>query len=432
MSEERRIVKRHNTREILDRSLIFNESGCYLLVLSKEQIEIVRACIQYARRRINWLDEDVDGVLYYLPDDEDYDEIIATVDDLEDRLMDICSLDDLLDALSCVCTSLQNYVTSQVGSTSSEYLSTLQSAGSLVYEPIENETQVDVDACAQAQCLWNMIYEYVSEIAIPLANVSFDVLVVASLGFLVNIAGIANVLVQLGITAATIQAVLKGIMDSNGQSILNWLYSDKQDIVCAIYDAITSDPVDTSIIDAEVDASDIPALSKSFLKLAFSWLLPTAKLARYTDWAIDRFVAGYCDSCGSGYDEVWHGVPCPFVPPESEEIDGVDCYLNAVAIDFCKPARTVPGWAIQAGTVDFGVWASGYAGVGMELNVVLKDHSDVTIDSTSFTVTSSEDTQFFSDTFTVPYGDAGACFYFYASGNGSGRLLQVGATNTPS
>lgn len=62
-------------------------STCRLLIVTDDQIEILRSLVNYAHQRRSWNDETIDDARYYLPSDEDWDDIEALVSDLEYQLM---------------------------------------------------------------------------------------------------------------------------------------------------------------------------------------------------------------------------------------------------------------------------------------------------------------------------------------------------------
>ena len=73
-------------------------STCRLLVVTDDQIEVLRNLVNYAHQRKSWNDETIDSERYYMPSDADWDDIEALVDDLEDKLMSQCdfvTLDDV-------------------------------------------------------------------------------------------------------------------------------------------------------------------------------------------------------------------------------------------------------------------------------------------------------------------------------------------------
>jgi len=75
---------------------------CRLLIVTDDQIEVLRSLVNYAHQRRSWNDETIDADRYYLPDDDAWDVLEALVSDLEDKLMSQCdfvTLDDTNDRL---------------------------------------------------------------------------------------------------------------------------------------------------------------------------------------------------------------------------------------------------------------------------------------------------------------------------------------------
>jgi hypothetical protein len=75
---------------------------CRLLIVTDDQIEVLRNLVNYAHQRRSWNDETIDDERYYLPSDEDWDALEALVADLENKLMSQCdfvTLDDTNDRL---------------------------------------------------------------------------------------------------------------------------------------------------------------------------------------------------------------------------------------------------------------------------------------------------------------------------------------------
>lgn len=94
---ERELRTRKYGREYIPTSLA-ESSTCRLLVVTDDQIEVLRNLINYAHNRVCWVDEVYGADQYYMPSDDDWDILEATVDDLEDKLMSQCdfvTLDDV-------------------------------------------------------------------------------------------------------------------------------------------------------------------------------------------------------------------------------------------------------------------------------------------------------------------------------------------------
>jgi hypothetical protein len=74
-----------------------NDETCKLIIVTDDELEILRKSLKAARKRQNWVDyETASG--YMTPDDDDWDTIEATISDLEERLMSACDYVTLDDA----------------------------------------------------------------------------------------------------------------------------------------------------------------------------------------------------------------------------------------------------------------------------------------------------------------------------------------------
>jgi len=89
MSETREIRSFVYGREYLPTGLA-GSSTCRLLIVTDDQIEVLRNLVNYAHQRRSWNDETIDDTRYYMPSDDDWDDIEALVADLEDKLMSDC------------------------------------------------------------------------------------------------------------------------------------------------------------------------------------------------------------------------------------------------------------------------------------------------------------------------------------------------------
>jgi len=295
---ERRLVQSIHTREVIPTSLASDDS-CYLIALTGDQIEILSNLMNYAHRRINWCDEVADAAHYYLPDDSAWNELQALVDDLEYRLMDTCSLQELIDAIEGLCDCLPTATRQLPGPLSSGALEDGLGDGSIVYPEPETEIESDENACASAQTLWYMLFEYITEVAIPVSDWSFELIVPLMLGYFASIGVVVKVLFQLGLTIEFLQESLSIFVTNSGESTLNFLTASKQELVCAFYNYFKSgSATDWAEVDSIIEAGDAPSGVKPWLKLGFRLLRATAQIFNATAWAVLRIEPGYCDECG--------------------------------------------------------------------------------------------------------------------------------------
>jgi hypothetical protein len=141
----------------------------------------------YARREINWAADLSDLPAYYtLPTDAQFLELWDQLDDLEGRLMAVVCIDDLvdalgeittsLDALSCICTNLLSLGQGINGDAADELGVGLDEGVIGIEDGVPGATLPTAldDACDAAQALWWFVYEYVTEIAIPLSDLALE------------------------------------------------------------------------------------------------------------------------------------------------------------------------------------------------------------------------------------------------------------------
>jgi hypothetical protein len=351
---ERRIVKRDHVREMLQTASL-DDGTCVLLAMTIDQVEILRVVARYASRRINWVDKDIDSHRYYLPDDADWDDIQALVDDMEHRLMDTCSLQELIDAIEGLCTCLPMAQRMLPGPLSSTALQDGLDDGSITYQEPVPDLESDEDACASAQTLYYMVYEYISEIAIPVANWSFELVVPVALAYLASIGVVIKVLMWLGLTMEFVQETISAIFDVNGEATLNWLLAAKDELICAFYNYFkTGSAVDWAEVTSLVNAGDAPITVKPFLKTAYRLLRKTAQLFHGTAWALLRLQEGACDACDQPAGCYDFCDPDWTIVPEYATLDEEGCFITmqGAVTNYVGAYRTISGIGLATVTLD--------------------------------------------------------------------------------
>jgi len=298
----RRLVQSIHTREVIPVAMA-GDSACYLLVVTGDQIEILSNLLNYAHRKINWCDEVVDAAHYYLPDDADWDDIEAVVDDLECRLMSECKLTELVTALECICAAStvlsQNQQQTGFGGTLPEEITQY-----LPYAPVPVPTdpQVDEDACALAQLTWQAMYEQITEVILPYVRTGFEGALAAIVALIAVATGGISLIVAEIIVGTGFLVLIEGAYSSAEKNITNWLFSAKDEIICAAYfgwltggQQGAADAVEQFI----ADATEISLLDKEAAKIALALALPTARIAwaAQSQWALDNVTPGACDEC---------------------------------------------------------------------------------------------------------------------------------------
>jgi len=299
---ERRLVQSIHTREVIPTGLA-DDSTCYLIALTGDQLEILNTLMNYAHRRINWCDEVVDAGHYYLPNDATWNDIQALVDDLEFRLMDTCELQDLIDALECICTATAalnaNQQQAGFGGTLPEEITQYFPYESV---PVPTDPQVDETACALAQLTWQEMYEQITEVILPYSKLGFEGALACASALAAAATGGVYLIIGEVLIATGFFALIETAYGAAEKNIINWLFSAKDELICIGYfgwrdggQQGASDAIEAFIESAEV----ISFGDKVAAKLALSLALPIARIAEAANsqWAQDNVEPGACDLC---------------------------------------------------------------------------------------------------------------------------------------
>jgi len=333
-----------------------------LLCLTGGELNILRNLMQYATRRANWVST-YESNSYLTPTEEEWDELQALVAGLEGKLMSDCTdlmdkLDAIYDAVACICPSLAY----SHGETLASPTIMDRDDVSDVYDysdTIPTETaasQGETDACELAQLWYAAGYELITEKVLPSVRFGFDVLLPATAAAIAIMTGGAGLPVVLGVwsVAELIQELLESTYDAAESNITNWLWSAKDDIVCAMFAQLkTGGDVTTmwgNVYDEVIAPSeDISGGDKAMVNLFMSGLSYFVAKTAWTEdstWAQQNIVANYCDSCPLepiiGTD--WVAVPVPSEKGYKE----LSC-SNCGGWFICN------GIAFPAGFVDIGI-----------------------------------------------------------------------------
>jgi hypothetical protein len=335
-------------------------AGPFFVCLREADIELFRLLLGYARREINWAADLSDLPAYYtLPTDAQLLELWDQLDDLEGRLMAVVCIDDLvdalgeittsLDALSCICENLLSLGQGINGDAADELAVGIDDGVIGIEDGVPDATlptELD-DACDAAQALWWFVYEYVTEIAIPLSDLALAAVVVLLLGKLgVIIAGVAEVFrLTGGQVMQLVSEIAAAVIGGAGAAIVNWLLAAKTEIVCCLYQGIVENDLDGAIscVHDLIDASDLPGTSKTGMKRGFSkTFLVFTGLFRDGAWAQDRVESGYCDDC-----ELPAG--CFDFCDENWEIGGCGTVENCILTNGCASGFLLAGRVANVG-----------------------------------------------------------------------------------
>jgi hypothetical protein len=380
MSETWRKKRYYKPRVILPTSdILDNPFPGRLVYLSGAETSLIRNLLAYAHRRVTFATTYADS--YYLtPTTEEWDLLQELVANLEDTLMTDCceelnetlqgiktvleamglslvGLDDSLEEIDLKMGSMDTSlatVASEAG-TANAHLEDVATAIDCICRRLEvsglgtavdpkwadnpdnfdtwtwgkeepNPTitsQEELEACQLAQLWYQAGYELLSEVILPALRFGFDTVIPAAAALVAAWTGGLALPVAIGVyaTAELIQELLELGYDSAESNLMNWLWTNKQDLVCPMFVALQAGGSASSmwapIWAAVVESSeDISYGDKLLVRLFMGGLaLSGAKVAfdAETTWAQTVPTEGYCDTCPDepivGSD--WVAIPWP-------------------------------------------------------------------------------------------------------------------------
>lgn len=346
------------TADILD-----NEYPGRLVYLSGAETSLIRNLLAYAHRRVTFATTYAHS--YYLtPTTEEWDDLQALVANLEDTLMTDCcealnttleeiattlaamgvnvagidvsqaaidttlgnvdttleamdtkfgtlnaSMEDVITAIECICGRLE---VSGLGEavdpkwTDNEDNLDYWKWGRDVPDPTVPSKE-ETEACELAQLWYQAGYEFLSEVALPALRFGFDTVIPAAAALIAAWTGGLALPVAIGVyaTAELIQELLELGYDSAESNLMNWLWTNKQDLVCPMYVALldggSASEMWVPIYEAVVEPSEDISLGDKLLVRLFmgGMALSPAKVAfdAATTWATTVPTEGYCDTC---------------------------------------------------------------------------------------------------------------------------------------
>jgi hypothetical protein len=300
-----RIVPLYRPRELLDASLCQSEAGFHLLCISDSQRYILRRLLSYAHREIQFFSEINEGNTYTTPSASELDAIQATVDDLEDMLMADCS--DFLEAIQCICSQLtllrQAQASTGIFSNAQEYIET--GAFSWGVPPPVGSPAINEEMCALAQTHWQAMYESWTEFWAPAWASGFSYLIPAAATAIVAFTGGLALPAIIGVylTADQITRFFSAYYEGAVENCTNWLFSHKDEIICASFLALYNGGGEVEAIEA-VDTviaatGDLSVGEKLFFNLVNFFGYRVAKVAQdnLSEWYLANFTPGYCQVC---------------------------------------------------------------------------------------------------------------------------------------
>lgn len=315
MSEEWRRKAYYRTRVLIPINECLDSAfGDCLVCLTGGELNLIRNLLLYAERRSTFVDEYHDQ--YYLaPDNDDWDALQAMVGHLEGSMMDCEQFTtDLQEILDWV--RLQSTLP---GGTFSEG----EQAAFPYDDSIADDelTPAEEDACDVAQLWFEWGYQVITEQVLPATRWGFDYLVPAVAGFIALAIGGPPAAMGVYALAEFIQELLEIFYRGSETNLVNWMDTNKEDIVCVLFGWLKvggdASEIWEHVYDAVIGpAEDISYGDKLMLSLFMgSWAGSNAQLAftAETEWATSNVEAGYCDECGEVYDlEMEYSFPpCP-------------------------------------------------------------------------------------------------------------------------
>jgi len=282
-----------------------SEFGDCLVCLTGGQLNLVRNLLLYAERRSTFVSEYHEG--YYLaPTTEEWDALLQMTADLEGNLMDCeqftSDLQEILD-----------WVRQQGSLTEGPFTEDQEAA--FPYDDVIGDdelTPAEEDACAIAQLWFEWGYQVITEQVLPASRWGFDYLVPAVAGFIALAIGGPPAAMGVYAVAEFIQELMEIFYRGAETNLVNWMDTNKHDIVCSLFGGLLIGDFASSIWTATFDAQIAPAEDISYgdklmLHLFMgSWAGSNALLAfdAETEWSTDNVIEGYCDECPASWD-VW-------------------------------------------------------------------------------------------------------------------------------
>ena len=299
MTEEWRRKSYYRTRVLIPVDECLDSAfGDCLVCLTGGQLNLVRNLLLYAERRSTFVSE-YEPNSYLAPTTEEWDDLQTMVADLEGNLMDCEQFtQDLQEILDWV---------RQQGTLSGGPFSEDEEAA-FPYDGVVGDdelTPAEEDACAIAQLWFEWGYQVITEHVLPATRWGFDYLVPAVAGFIALAIGGPPAAMGVYAISEFVQELLEIFYRGAETNLVNWMTTNKEDIVCVLFSYLVVGGDASSIwnqVKAAIitPAEDISAGDKLMLNLFMgSWAGSNAQRAftAETEWATSNVQAGYCDEC---------------------------------------------------------------------------------------------------------------------------------------
>ena len=282
---------------------------CVLAFLPKQGVYVLKTLIQYAHRRINWVQEILNENSFLTPDTITWDTLQAVIAETEEQLMSACDITPMIAALECICNSLQLGLGNTIAPL--ETMRDSEVSGAFDYSREMPDADLsslsDTECCETAQLFFALGYETITEIVLPASAYAFDTLAPAVAALVIGVTGglAAPAIVGVYLYVELIQEIMEIGYKAAESNLDTWMWSVKDDIICNAYYALKSGMTAKQAAAMVYDMVIAPSESISYgdkliCKLFFSgWTMTNADIARSKDstWAQENIVAGYCAAC---------------------------------------------------------------------------------------------------------------------------------------
>jgi hypothetical protein len=304
----------YDKRVLIDTQSVLNSTfPDVILCLSGAQVDMLRNLTQYLHRRSTFA-EDYTDAGYLAPSNDDWSIIQGIVADLEEQLMaTLCEailvvLQEQADALkameACIChlSTLQEQSVARLPDLTGYVDQFLVNYGA----PDESEGNpsippTDVAKCELAQAFYYYIFQMYTEELLPFANSTADT-ITAALVAASTFAGLASFIgLPVALLANIVLAIVAWGIDGAIANFTNWLWDNKDEMVCILYDNYPDYAAAASALGVYIDAAeDITFLDKQVLKsVALStWHMTWVSEDQQVNGTWDAsFIPGQCDAC---------------------------------------------------------------------------------------------------------------------------------------
>lgn len=241
MGEEWRQKTYYDKRVLIETDRVLNPQGVdSLLCITAAQAEMMRNLCQYLRRRSTFVSQYDEG--YYLaPTEAEWDDILEIVAELEETLMGcediITALEGIQAAVACLCNKASRRP--DYTPVTDDIIDWYVDDGVVRYDnPYPAETVVDANRCAIAQLTYQAAYETLTEWVQPAQDFASDVIVGAVLAAIAAATAPATFLTPASGLLAIIWLLVDVWERGEQQNVANTLVSNKEEIICALYDGL--------------------------------------------------------------------------------------------------------------------------------------------------------------------------------------------------